>query len=457
MPTVNDWAQQQWSKAALGDQRRTRRAVALGAEMAARPAAGLPGQTQSWADLKAAYRLLHEDDVTHAALSSPHWRQTRDSATQAHGPVLFVQDGSQLDFTMHDAKGLGRIGDERGRGILIHSTLALLPGDPVTVLGLAHQLPWVRDGEPHKPRETRSQRARRSDRESAHWFSVLEAIGRVPDGACWVSVGDRESDIFAYWEKARELGWECLLRLAHSRRILREDDSVDHLFDWARQLSSQACQPMALRTRPDRAARTAVLSMAWAGTRVLAPRNDPALHDHAPLPVWVLRVWEDTVPAGEPPLEWLLLSTLPIENAAQARERADWYRHRWIIEQYHKALKTGCGMEQSQLHDAHALTRLLGLLSIVAVHLLQVETLARSVPDLPASQAVDWQLLEFLCRLRQMDPANMTVYQFWREVAKLGGFLARKRDGEPGWQTLWRGWHYLYPRFEGYLLAQKCG
>jgi hypothetical protein len=113
-------------------------------------------------------------------------------------------------------------------------------------------------------------------------------------------------------------------------------------------------------------------------------------------------------------------------------------------------------MEQSQLKDA-ALTRLLGLFSIVAVHLLLVETLARSVPNLPASQAVDRQLLEFLCRLRHVDPASMTVYQFWREVAKLGGFLARKRDGEPGWQTPWRGWHYLYPRFEDYLLGQRCG
>lgn len=457
MPTVNDWAQQQWGNAELGDQRRTRRAVALGAQIATRPAAGLPGQSQSWSDLKAAYRLLHEDDVTHAALSSPHWRQTCDRATRANGPVLFVQDGSQLDFTLHDAEGLGRIGNERGRGILIHSTLVLLPGDPVTVLGLAHQLPWVRDGKPHKRRETRTQRARRSGRESEHWFGALQAIGRVPEGACCVSVGDRESDIFGYWEKARELGWECLLRLTYPRRILCEDGSVGSLLDWARQLTPQAWQTMALRTRPDRTARSAMLSLAWAGTQVLPPRNDPILHGHAPLPVWVLRVWEDPAPAGEPPLEWLLLSTLPIENAAQASERVNWYRHRWVIEQYHKALKTGCGMERSQLKDAAALTRLLGLLSIVAVHLLQVETLARSVPDLPASQAIDRQLLEFLCHLRQIDPASMTVYQFWREVAKLGGFLARKHDGEPGWQTLWRGWHYLYPRFEGYLLAQRCG
>lgn len=260
--------------------------------------------------------------------------------------MLFLQDSFQLDFTRHDVKGLARIGNERRYGILIHSTLALLPGNPATVLGLAHQLLWVRDGEPYKPQETRRQRTHLGERESQHCSGALEAIGRVPEGACWVSEGERESDSFAYWEKARALGWECLLRLAHPRCILYEDDSVGHLLDWARSLAPQSQHMMALRIRPDLAARTAMLSLAWAATRVLPPRNEPALLSHAPLAVWVLRVWGDNASGGEQPLEWLLLSTLPIESAEQARERADWYQHRWVIEQYHKAIKTGCGMEQ---------------------------------------------------------------------------------------------------------------
>jgi hypothetical protein len=112
----------------------------------------------------------------------------------------------------------------------------------------------------------------------------------VPEGACWVSVGDRESDIFGYSEKARELRWECLLRLIYPRRILDEDGGVGSLLDWARHLAPQAWQPMALHTRPECAGRTVMLSLAWAGTQVLPPRNDPVLHSHAPLPVWVLRV-----------------------------------------------------------------------------------------------------------------------------------------------------------------------
>lgn len=101
--------------------------------------------------------------------------------------------------------------------------------------------------------------------------------------------------------------------------------------------------------------------------------------------------------------------------------------------------------------------RLLGLLSIVAVRLLQVQSLARSTPDVPAARVVDAQLLMFVCHLNDLDPASMTVYQFWREVARYGGFLRRKGDGEPGWQTLWRGWQYLAPLFIGYLIGKQCG
>lgn len=112
----------------------------------------------------------------------------------------------------------------------------------------------------------------------------------------------------------------------------------------------------------------------------------------------MLRVGEATPPQAGKPLEWLLLSTLPIDTADQAHERVTWYRNRWLIEQYHKALKTGCRMEDSPLQHGAAPSRLPGFLSIVAVRLLQVETLARTVSTLPADRAVDHELLTFPCR-----------------------------------------------------------
>jgi hypothetical protein len=156
---------------------------------------------------------------------------------------------------------------------------------------------------------------------------------------------------------------------------------------------------------------------------------------------WCVRCWE----AGKRKnaLEWILFTTVPVTDAASALERIEWYRCRWVVEEYHKALKTGCAMEQRQLQSAQGLLALLGLLAIVAVRLLQWRTVARTAPDTPASPVVEPELLDTVVRLRGGSADRMTVDQFWRAVAGLGGFLGRKGDGDPGWQTLWRGWQRL--------------
>src|SRR5947208_9328183 len=180
---LDDWARAQWAEAALGDRRRTARAVRVGAALAAQPDASLPAQTQTWGDLKAAYRLLNAPDVTHAALSTPHWTQTRAAASGPE-PVLFIQDTTEMDYTAHPhTRGLGHIGDGRGRGFELQSCLAVRPADQEptpAVLGLAYQQPWTRQEVPHGP-ATRAQRWARA-RESAVWAQVVSAIGRPPAG-----------------------------------------------------------------------------------------------------------------------------------------------------------------------------------------------------------------------------------------------------------------------------------
>ena len=171
-----------------------------------------------------------------------------------------------------------------------------------------------------------------------------------------------------------------------------------------------------------------------------APRNGPE-HSQEPLAGWCVRCWE----AGKRKnaLEWILFTTVPVAAAASALERIEWYRLRWVVEEYHKALKTGCAMEQRQLRSGSGLLALLGLLAIVAVRLLQLRTIARAAPATLASQVVAPDLLETVVRLQGGSVNSMTADQFWRAVAGLGGFLGRKGDGDPGWQTLWRGWQRL--------------
>ncbi len=120
--------------------------------------------------------------------------------------------------------------------------------------------------------------------------------------------------------------------------------------------------------------------------------------------------------------------------------QVDWYACRWLIEEYHRCLKTGCRAEQRQLESASGLTRLLGFLAITAVRLLQLRTLSRCSPDTPATQVVPLSMLRVLVARLKLFSTHINLAQFWQAVARLGGFIGRKSDGQPGWQTLWRGW-----------------
>ena len=191
----------------------------------------------------------------------------------------------------------------------------------------------------------------------------------------------------------------------------------------------------------------------------LCPPCNGRERQQTPVSGWCVRCWQ--VGKRKNALEWVLFTTVPVTDAATAWERIEWYRLRWMVEEYHKALKTGCAREQRQLQSAQGLRALLGLLAIVAVRLLQLRTVARTAPDTPANQVIEPELVEAVARWRGGSADRMTADQFWRAVAGLGGFLGRKGDGTPGWQTLWRGWQRLQDLWWGIHQAavpnEKCG
>ncbi|MGI2908426.1 IS4 family transposase [Tolypothrix sp. VBCCA 56010] len=124
-------------------------------------------------------------------------------------------------------------------------------------------------------------------------------------------------------------------------------------------------------------------------------------------------------------------------------EQLDWYATRWLIEEYHKCLKTGCAVEKRQLESAYSLVTILGFFAIVAVRLLQLRTFSRSHPQIPAQQFVPKQMLKILVARLGLLSEDLTLGEFWIAIARLGSFIGRKSDGSPGWQTLWRGWNRL--------------
>lgn len=233
-----------------------------------------------------------------------------------------------------------------------------------------------------------------------------------------------------------------MARAAHERIIETLAGPRPYLLQWARQLPSQATKEVSLRGRAGGPARTAQLQVAWAQYLMPAP-HDGKERGGPNLRVSVIRAWEVEAPAGVAPLEWVLVTTLAVTDAESARQVIEYYEKRWLIEEYHKCLKTGCAMEARQLETAAGLEALLGFLSISAVRLLQLREASRQKPELPARQVIPPELLETIESYLKLPPGDLTMREFWRAVARLGGFLGRKSDGNPGWQTIWRGWQKL--------------
>jgi hypothetical protein len=430
------------------------RAIQLGAALLANPAASLPQQLATRAELTATYQLLHEPDVTHTALLTPHWTQTREVARQ-HPLVLLSADTTILDYSHHrTTTGLGPIGNGKGRGYLVHSVLALLP-HPRQVLGLAHQIPLVPS--PKITGETvRQMQARR--RQTDVWQEAVEAIGPPPDEVVWVHVGDRGGDIFRFLAACRAQRCAFLVRAARNRRVEVEEEEaeadpvIEYLFPLVRGWAAQGERTIAIPARHGTPARAAQVAISWGAVRLLPPQQEKAA---GPLDAWVVRVWEPAPPAGtKEPIEWILVTSLPTATEGAAWERVSQYSCRWTNEDYHMALKTGCQLEQRQVRDQAALERLLAFCAPVAIALLQLRDVARIEPERPACEVIDPELVEVVAAVQQISSQGMTIQSFCRAVAQRGGYLGRKRDGPPGWKTLWRGWMDFQRILEGVQLAR---
>ena len=416
------WAETQFGAAELGDIRRTGRLVSTMAAIARAPDESLPRQLGSLAGAKAVYRLFDCGAVTREAVMDPHLAQCRAEAAR-HPIVLMVHDDTTLDFSTHRRlQGAGRVGDDHGTGFLAHSCLAVLPSGET--LGLAHQTIWARS----------PKGVTRPTRESAVWAETIATIGRPPASSIFVSVGDRGADVFKHLESVRDTGWDAVIRAAQDRRLAAGGGSLTAL------RAARAMGAATVLTRQGEA----VVCVAWRELELLPPRNGPA--GRAPIRVSGVRVWNDT-------LEWLLLTTRPVESLDQALEIIAWYTRRWIVEEFHKAWKTGCRAEQRQLEEADRLVPLLGALAIVAVRLLGLRDAARRDGTAPVDMP-ETTIRILAAKLQQPAEYFTTNRDFLRGVARLGGFLARKSDGDPGWQTIWKGWFVLMILVEGYELAQ---
>ena len=461
MPKRGQWPTSAAPTSVIGGGKK--RLTKLAAVMADAPNQSLPKQCGSWGDLKAAYRLLNHPQIRPEQLTAVHREHTRQRAQ--HEPVvLCVQDTTDLDYTHRTAvRGLGKLGDGGGRGFRQHTGLAV--SEAGRVLGILHQ-EWFLCGEPPEG-ETRRQRQARWN-EPDVWGDIVRGIGVWAGPSRLIHVGDRHSDVFRFMCICRELGHGFLVRAMHDRYL---DDGTDRLWQrlWRQPISfTQTVNVGTQRTpgnRIKRSGRMAQVTVRYAPVVLPPPKNDPRTAGQPPIQAWAIYVLEENPPTGETPLEWMLLTSEPVQSDADAEHSLHRYEKRWTIEEWHRAEKEGCRVERSQLDDIDDLQRLVALAGVIAVRMLQLRDLADAdSPDAenPAAlqQAAPPEWIALVSRLAGLAAEALTPRAFLLTIARRGGYLGRKHDRRPGWKVLWRGWYDIERMVEGIAPMRgppKCG
>ncbi len=463
-----EWAMTEFGACELGDVRRTRRLIKAAAQALARPDGSTPEQTETWADCKALYRLMDCDDVSFQAIVGPHYQRIKQSG--GPGSVqLILNDTTEINYGgKRRAAGLGLVGKNTGRGFFLHSALMR---DPITrqVIGLAGQEIQYRTKK--KAKGARNSRRRDPKREQAIWGRLIDQVGSPPPGATWLHVCDRGADDYEVFCRAlrQNCGWvirACRL----NRQVVSNAGERLTLKNHLAAQPVRGRQTLQVAATLKRAARTAQMELRFAPVSLPAPKVTNAwIRQHAPpepLPMWVVELVEVDPPSKAEQVRWVLLTSQRVETVEQAEQVIDYYSQRWAIEEYHKALKTGCQVESRYYNTASRLERITGLLAIVAVQLLRLRSLAEEEPERPAIEAVPQEWAETMVELRQrpgpraprLDATTMTIEQFMKHLGGLGGHLGRKCDGRPGWQTLWRGLEKLLLILRGRRSERKrCG
>jgi hypothetical protein len=456
-----DWAVQEFGTVQLGDKRRSKRAVKVACAMASDPSGSIPQQNKKWKQTKGAYRLFNAAQTTFESMISPHWERTRALAGEC-SVVLMIQDTTQLDYTSHPGcEGLGRFGGGPrwvgGLGLNLHNVLALEPleNGQARIVGLAWNKLWART-EPVRDKRRNARELREQGCESDRWIQAVDAIGDAPPASRFVHVGDRESDIFELYKSCRQrMGVSFLVRVSQLKRaalpghvaqsVKADDRPQTNLKQIADALPVLGGRQLWIAPRKGKKGgekgRWAKCAISGGAVTIYSPWNRSRTGH--PLCCWCLRVCEVNAPEGVEPIEWILLTDEPVHNLQDAVRLSGWYSLRWMIEQYHQCLKSGCKIEGRQLEAVDRLEPLIGMSCVLAVRLLQLKNDTRLMPQAAAIEHVPSESVKTLAKMLKVAAETITLRQFTHEVAKLGGFVGRKGDGEPGWLTLWRGWHEL--------------
>jgi len=436
----------------------------------------IPLACGDWGATKAAYRFLDNDRVSEAEILAGHFQATRERFAAVDGPVLVLHDTTEFSFTRSDTAAIGQTHkvasghrDERGRprmhtvcGILMHSSLVVTTdGLP---LGLVAVKLWTRkkfkgtnalqgkniDSGKHSVNTTRIPI---EEKESIRWLeNARQATEVLGDPSRIIHIGDRESDIYELFSECDSLDTKFIFRTCVNRRT-EDEQTINEAMDDQRVKAVHRIEVL----DPKGNLTTAELEIKYQKLEVCPPIGKEKRYEN--LTLTVIHARERGKPEGREPIEWKLITNLPVTCKADAVRMLDWYSLRWNIETFHKVLKSGCRAEDSKLRTADRLANLIAIMCILAWRVMWLTQTNRVSPELPAKLVFTDTEIKLLEHLIPAENASkkVTVGDFLTKLARLGGYLNRKRDGPPGNMVLWRGMARLTDIHLGYCLGREEG
>jgi hypothetical protein len=443
----------------LGDHRLDDRYGRIRAQAATRPGASFPQMTETDADCKALYRFLANERVDPGDLLAPHIEATRRRISE-HALVLVAHDTSEIAYGGEGRRsGLGLL--PNGQGYLAHVALAILPGEERTPLGVIAADTIFREGKLGKSEARR----RAADKESLRWYDVAHLAKERTGHTSLIHLADREADNYETLARLVLDSSRFVIRLKYDRQTKSgtgEQQSIFALLAGASTVMEREVKltrrskkrPLSMRRcHPPRQGRTARVVISAANVVLRCPRRCPQ-NLPATISLNVVHVYEPAPPPDEEGVEWYLHTTEPIDTVEEVAHVVDYYRARWTIEEFFKALKTGCALEKRQVECRRSFENAFALFIPIAWRLLLFRSLAHLPSPPPAEHVLDVTQRQVLEAVRGKPlPAAATAADALLAVAALGGHL--KRNGEPGWQVIGRGYEKLLLLQQGWLAA--CG
>lgn len=451
---MGNWAENETKTSEINDKRLIRRLSQLLQRLGDKPTESIPATCHGWSETLAAYRFFDNEKVEFEQILKGH----RDATVERIGQqrtVLVAQDTTFVNTGVETPVGVGSLREKQREEYLLHPSVAITPQrDNLGVLGASI---WQR------PEETVAHLRKSKpieDKESLRWLEgyqlACDVQRQCPDTLI-VSVADREGDIREWFADAEQRPLdekaEYIIRAKSNRRTTQAEG---YSYLWEELDSSRSLGSLSIDTPRSgrKPSRRATLSLHAKAVEFCGPARQPI----TPVTVYAVYAKERHPPKGEAAIEWMLLSSLVVEDYAAAQTIVGWYCCRWEIELYFRVLKQGCEIEKLRLETDQRLSNCIAVYMIVSWRIHTLTMKSRSHPQIScevAFEPIEWQTLYLMHKKVKPPRQAPSLREATRRLAQLGGFLARKHDGEPGIKTIWRGYRSLKDYVDAIQMARQ--